>query len=353
VKNLGDEPNFRRFLSFVNLEGSDRVPLAELLADADIKKAMLGKDTLTLEDDIKFHIKAGMDYVRVLADGREFETGQMEKSHKYSLYSEQVTRSWAPEHEGLIKTREDFENFPFPNLTDIHASTAEKLRKILDRKYPRMGLMAGFGDVFTRTWQLRGFTTFCRDLYMDRRLAKRIYEKIAKISLHECKLLIEAGVDAVWPSDDIAHIDGPLIPPRNLREFFFPWLKQVGELAKSNGLPVIYHTDGDLTQIMDDIIDCHVDAIHPIEPKAMDIAKVKERWGHKLALIGNIDLGYTLTLGSVEDVAKEVKEKIRKIAPDGGYAVGTSNTVTHYVKLDNYRAMINATKKFGKYPIKA
>jgi len=95
-----------------------------------------------------------------------------------------------------------------------------------------------------------------------------------------------------------------------------------------------------------------VDAIHPIEPKAMNIAKVKERWGHKLSLIGNIDLGYTLTLGSVEDVIKEVKEKISQVAPGGGYAVGTSNTVTGYVKLENYRAMINATKKFGKYPIK-
>jgi len=104
---------------------------------------------------------------------------------------------------------------------------------------------------------------------------------------------------------------------------------------------------------MDDIIGCHVDAIHPIEPKAMDIAKVKERWGHKLALIGNIDLGYTLTLGSVKDVVKEVKEKIGKIAPGGGYAVGTSNTVTYYIKLENYHAMINITKKFGRYPIRA
>jgi len=137
VKVLRDGPDFRRFLSFVDLEEPDRVPLAELLTDVDIKKAMLGKDALTLEDDISFHIKAGMDYVRVLADRREFETGQMEKSHKYSLYSEQVTRSWAQEHEGLIKTREDLENFPFPNLADIHASTAEKLRKILDRMYPR------------------------------------------------------------------------------------------------------------------------------------------------------------------------------------------------------------------------
>ena len=346
-----ETPDFERFLSFVRLEEPDRVPLAELLADVDIKKAMLGREIETIEDDIEFHVKAGMDYVRVLADGRGFDTGKKEKSYKYSLYSEGATRGWAAEGEGLIRTRENFEGFPFPELSEIHSSTAEKLREVLDRKYPKMGMMGGFGDVFTRTWQLRGFEAFCRDLYSDRRLIKRIFRKISEISLHECKLLIEAGVDAVWPSDDIAHIDGPMVSPKDLREFFFPWLKQVGKLAKKHSLPVVYHTDGYLAQVMDDIINCHVDALHPIEPKAMDIREVKRRWGHRLALIGNIDLGYTLTLGTVEDVVREVKERIRELAPSGGYAVSTSNTVAHYVKVENYLAMINATRKLGTYPI--
>lgn len=354
---MRDDSDFERFLTFVNLEEPDRVPLAELLADLDIIKAMAGKDTLDLEDYIKFHIKAGMDYVRVLADGRDaffssLISGRKEKTHSYSLYSEEATRTWAPEHQGLVKTAEDLEKIRSFDLSQIHASTAGKLRKILDRKYPKMGLMAGFGDVFTTTWMLTGFTDFCRDLYTNRGLIRSIYEKVSEVALHECKVLIEAGVDAVWPSDDIAHIDGTLISPKDLKEFFFPWLREVGKLAKKHSLPVVYHSDGDLTKVMDEIINCHVDAIQPIEPKAMNIVEVKERWGDRLALIGNIDLGYTLTLGTVEDVLREVKERIKHVAPGGGYAVGTSNTVTHYVKLENYKAMIDATKKWGRYPIR-
>jgi len=352
-----DEPDFERFLTFVNLEEPDRVPLAELLADIDIMKAMLNKEILELEDYIKFYMKAGIDYVRVLADNRELFYGivtlpKMEKRYRYSLYSEEATRSWAPEHEGPIRTEEDLERILSFDPSIIHASTAEKLRRILDKKYPKMGLMAGFGDVFTTTWMMRGFTNFCRDLYANRRLIRKIYEKVSEAALHELKVLIEAGVDAVWPSDDIAHIDGPLISPRDLREFFFPWLMEVGRIAKKNSLPVIYHSDGDLRLLMDDIIRCRVDAIHPIEPKAMDIVEVKERWGDKLAIIGNIDLGYTLTRGTIEDVVKEVKERIKQLAPGGGYAVGTSNTVTHYVKLENYKAMIETTKRWGRYPIR-
>ena len=354
---MKEDSDFDRFLTFISLEEPDRVPLAELLADLDIMKAMVGKEKLDLEDYIKFYRKAGLDYVRVLADGREaffgsLISGRIEKTHRYSLYSEEATRTWAPEHEGLIRTPEDLEKIRSFDTSQIHASTAEKLRKILDKKYPKMGLMAGFGDVFTTTWMLRGFTNFCRDLYRNRGLIKSIYEKVSEVALHECKVLIEAGVDAVWPSDDIAHIDGTLVSPRDLREFFFPWLREVGKLAKKHSLPVIYHSDGDLTKVMEDIINARVDAIQPIEPKAMNIVEIKERWGDKLALIGNIDLDYTLTLGTVEDVVKLVKERIRQLAPGGGYAVGTSNTVTHYVKLENYKAMIDATKKWGKYPIR-
>ena len=145
---MEDSPDFERFLAFVNLEEPDRVPLAELLADLDIMRAMVGKDRLDLEDYVKFYVKAGMDYVRVLADGRELFYNprllkQKERTYRYSLYSEEVTRAWAPEHEGLVKTEEDLERILSFDVSQIHASTAEELRRLLDRKYPKMGLMAG------------------------------------------------------------------------------------------------------------------------------------------------------------------------------------------------------------------
>jgi uroporphyrinogen decarboxylase len=83
----------------------------------------------------------------------------------------------------------------------------------------------------------------------------------------------------------------------------------------------------------------------------MDIVKVKEQVKGKLCVIGNVDLGYTLTRGTPEETAEEVKEKIRLLAPGGGYCLGSSNSVPDYVKVENYRAMVETTKDFGKYPI--
>jgi len=70
-----------------------------------------------------------------------------------------------------------------------------------------------------------------------------------------------------------------------------------------------------------------------------------------VCLFGNIDLGYTLTLGTPEMVREEVRQRIRDVAPGGGYCVGSSNSVTNYVPMANYRAMLQAVDDFGRYPI--
>jgi uroporphyrinogen decarboxylase len=100
-----------------------------------------------------------------------------------------------------------------------------------------------------------------------------------------------------------------------------------------------------------DLIDCGFNAIHPVEPKAMDSSALKARYGGKLALLGNIEIGEILTLGTPEMVAEEVRQRIRALAPGGGYAVGSSNTVAHYVRLENFKAMVQATRRYGQYPI--
>jgi uroporphyrinogen decarboxylase len=72
--------------------------------------------------------------------------------------------------------------------------------------------------------------------------------------------------------------------------------------------------------------------------------------GDRLCLLGNIDLGYTLTRGTPQKVEQEVKEKIRTLAPGGGYCVGSSNSVTACVPLADFNAMREAAFKYGTYP---
>jgi 5-methyltetrahydrofolate--homocysteine methyltransferase len=125
----------------------------------------------------------------------------------------------------------------------------------------------------------------------------------------------------------------------------------MGDICRNRGTGFVYHSDGDCTEALQDLVDCGFHGFHPIQPNCMDIVEVKKKWGKSLCLLGNINLDSTLTLGTPQDVRAEVYERIRTIGPGGGYMVASSNSIPDYVPLDNMKALLNATFEFGKYPI--
>jgi uroporphyrinogen decarboxylase len=127
----------------------------------------------------------------------------------------------------------------------------------------------------------------------------------------------------------------------------------MNRVAHAKGRLVVYHSDGALQEVMEDIIACGFDGLNPIEPKAMEINTIKRAYGSRISIIGNIDLGYTLTRGTPEEVREEVRQRIHDLAPGGGYAVASSNSVPEYVPLANFNAMREATFEYGRYPISA
>jgi len=98
--------------------------------------------------------------------------------------------------------------------------------------------------------------------------------------------------------------------------------------------------------------DDHADTkmpIHPIQPTAMDIGRMKAQYGSRVCLIGNIDLDYMLTRGTPEEVGQEVRERIAVAGTRGGYIMSSANSLTDYCKVDNVRAMAKALKEYGGY----
>jgi uroporphyrinogen decarboxylase len=97
---------------------------------------------------------------------------------------------------------------------------------------------------------------------------------------------------------------------------------------------------------MDRIAACGVDALHPIEPKAMDLGEVKSRYGQRFCLIGGVDVDL-LARGTRQEVREAVRRCIDAAGKGGGYCVGSGNSIPEYVKLENYLAMLDASFEFG------
>lgn len=153
-------------------------------------------------------------------------------------------------------------------------------------------------------------------------------------------------VGALWYSDDIAYSSGLMINPNILRKQFFPLLKHIGQRAHEKNIPLIYHSDGVLWDVMDDIIGCGVNALHPIEPKSMDMKEVKEKVGNQLCLCGGVEVDL-LARGSENDVRELVEKWLAEVGIQGGYCAGSSNSIPEYVKVKNYQAMVNTVLQKG------
>jgi len=163
----------------------------------------------------------------------------------------------------------------------------------------------------------------------------------------------ELGVDGIVAATDLAGKNGPFISPRLYRERILPHFKRLVDACHARGLVVIKHTDGNIGAIEQELlVDSGVDGYHAIDPSAgMDLAEVKRRHGDRLTLCGNVDAARVLTFGTPQQVRQEVRRCLRQAAAGGGFILASSNSIHSQVPPDNLRAMLDAAREYGQYPI--
>jgi len=344
------EPDFERLRRVLMLEGEpDRVPNAELHVDWQIKQAFLGRPIKTVQDDVDFWYRAGYDYIYLRANYEYRMVGDSHREEDRTYTGDMQVSRWGGEEESLVSTWEEYEAYPWPDPDTIDYSNLETCAGAL---YPGMKIISGVGGIFTRVWRIMGFEPFCYALVDRPELVAELFRRVGETQVEVFRRIVEMDeIGAMWYGDDLAYYSGTMVHPKVLRKHLFPYMEQMGAICREKGLPFVLHSDGNLWEVLPDLLACGLNALHPLEPKAMDSRELKKQYGHRLCLLGNVEIGETLTLGTPAGVEAEVRERIRTLAPGGGYAVGSSNTVAYYVKLENFGALIQATRKHGRYPI--
>ena len=342
------KPNFTRLRNALLCKQPDTVPLIELGIHPVIKKEIMGKPVVSVTEEIEFMSSMGYDFIK-LQPSIQFtlnrkQAESLKKNQKSTTVS--VDRAWASEHEGVIKDWKDFEEYPWPKISDISYSRLEEAKNILPEG---MQVIGQYGDIFTLVWEMMGFEKFALAVYEEPELVKALFDKIGPLifSMYETMAEME-WVGALWYSDDIAYSTALFYKPDFFREYLFPYMKKMGDLAKKRNIPFIYHSDGVLFNVLDDFIQCGITSLHPIEPKAMDICELKQKVQGKLALCGNIDVDL-LSRGTTQEVRDLVKKRISEVAPGGGYCLGSSNSIPDYVKTENFLEMVKACIEYGNY----
>lgn len=247
--------------------------------------------------------------------------------------------------EGLIKEKEDLrllDSLPDPDDESLYQPAEEFLERY-------KGDLAAIATVRTgpgNTYLSMSIERFCTKIVTEPDLVKEVLWRFSNWSRRVAKNLQELPFDLFFMPDDIGFGHAPMISAQHFREFCVPVMRNVIEVMK---LPCIYHSDGNIMPLMEEIIGLGVDGIANMEPGPMDIDEVKRLYGDRVTIVGNIDLHYTLTKGTPAETAEEVRKRIESLAPGGRYILSSANSLPNYVKPANVRAMGEALLKYGVY----
>jgi uroporphyrinogen decarboxylase len=166
--------------------------------------------------------------------------------------------------------------------------------------------------------------------------------------------LIEMGCDLILAGDDVGTQDRMLISPRLFREFVKPrYGRLFGAYKRANPkLRIATHICGFIEPILDDLIETGVDVLNPVQPLAMDPARLKKRYGKCLGFWGAVDDQRVLPLGRPEEVEAEVRLRLEQLAPGGGYILCSSHNVQPGTPPANIKAYYRAAERYRGYPLK-
>jgi uroporphyrinogen decarboxylase len=334
-----------RLIRALERETPDRIPTLEWVLDPMVTEQITG-DT----DQIDFARKKGVDGVSVSLNYRKTK---IDEGHDIDEWG--VTRVSTHEYPtpvgNPIKTMGDFERLTIPDPDDEYRY--QSIRSALERcKEDDIAVVGRVKDVFSQPRDLMGFEDFLMSFYLEPDLLRALFEMCVEHSTCVGKNLRELGVEIVVIGDDIANNRGLLISPDMYRIMVLPYFSQLVRNLKDAGLYVIKHSDGDLSAVLEDLMNSGIDCIDPIDPLGnMDMAAVTNEWGDKVARKGNVDCVSTLVDKPVEAVWRETAGCIIDASAHPGHIISSSNSIHRGINPVNYSAFLDAAHELGTYPL--
>jgi uroporphyrinogen decarboxylase len=243
--------------------------------------------------------------------------------------------------DGRIRSRADFDLlFKLPSPTDADfVANARAFIAHKDEYCACACIRLGIGA----TLLSMGIEAFSYAMADDPQLIIDVHDAYADWTAQVVPVLEDVGFDCVWAFDDVAFNSGPVFNPEFYKEHILPKEKQV---AARFTRPLITHSDGDMTPLLDAWLELGQQAIHPIQPDVMDIGFVKAKYGRRVAIVGNIFMS-DLVHKEPADIEAQVKQRIEEIGAGGGYIISSSNSLTDDMKPENVIAMRDAIRKYG------
>ena len=246
--------------------------------------------------------------------------------------------------EGCIKTREDFESYPWDVIKDIYFEKNSRYFEALERNMPvGMKAIGGVGNgVFECVQDITGYMNLCYIKVDDIRLYEELFSRVGDILYDIWEEFLKLYSDTfcvMRMGDDLGFKTNTLLPPDDIINFIIPKYKRVIDLIHSYDKPFLLHSCGNIFGIIDELIDAGIDAKHSNEDEIAPMHVWYENYGEQIANFGGIDADI-LCRYSKDEIRNYVMEIFKLSKGLKGIALGSGNSIPDYMPVGNYLTMM-------------
>jgi len=246
-----------------------------------------------------------------------------------------------------IRTEEDYETYPWPSAEDINFDTMQRIARLAPEG---LGILTGGNGIFQTMCELLGYNGLSLLLCENPDLVKRVADRIGSIMLSafdRCAAL--PFVSGIIVCGDMGFKTSTFISPADLGHLVLHWHKKFCKAVHKQKKPIILHSSGNLTAIMDDLCECGYDAKHPFEEGIEPgIFELHRKYGRRLCLLGGLDVDFVCQ-ASEADLRSRVRKMIDTLGPSGGYALGSGSSIPDYLATERYWIMLDEGLKYGRH----
>ena len=332
-------------LSAIKREGCRRVPLMiRMWIGGDLYDAC-GDDLRNFVDTIP------EDFLRVGFKGPgKWEGPENNPEYRWAIRDQpEDEASKAIDSRRFLSDWKDLDEFiekmPSPDSPEFFADAARTRQENPDAFVVGMG----FFCFYERLWTIRGMNALLADFLLEPERVMRLTNAVRDYHLKVIHGYGEAGVDAFYTSDDMGTQNSLFFSPEVFRKFLKPAYAALIEEAHSHDVTFWLHTCGNVTAIMDDLIEIGMDVIHPIQPFAMDAQATVEAFGDRITFMPGIDVQHLLPHCTSEEVIDGTKTLIDTFQrPDGGMIFSLSNAIHTDVPCENVKAFMQTAYDYGR-----
>ena len=335
-------PEFRQLEKVLRREVPDRPVLFEFFLNDRLYRRACGDkfDLSTPSAAIRTLIESfryyGYDYAT--AGGSEFAFPARIAGDRYANTD---AKSISLNGESTISDRASFDAYSWMDAdacdySDLDACELPDGMKLI---------VKGPGGVLENVIALVGYDNLCMLLYDDEQLVYDIFERVGSglVRYYE-NAAPHASVGALISNDDWGFNTQTMLAPDDMRRYVFPWHKRIVEAIHRHGKPAILHSCGNYSMILDDLYALGYDARHSYEDNIEPVEKAYDRFLGKLCVLGGVDVNYLITAPE-EEIERRSRRLVERSLTDGGYALGSGNSIPDYVPDEKYFAMLRAARE--------